>query len=125
MRDASRVDLTRLSAPTVLGSNGLPTAPLPPSPRDAVPHYHGHRERLRARLRDAGADALADYELLEMVLFGANSRSDTKALAKKLIGKFGSFANVVSAPRERLNELDGVGEGAIAALKVVEAAASR
>ena len=93
-------------------------------PRD-VPHYHGHRERLRKRLRDAGSDALQDYELLEMVLFGANSRSDTKALAKRLIDKFGSFASVVSAPRERLREVEGVGDGAIAALKVVEAAASR
>jgi DNA repair protein RadC len=90
-----------------------------------VPHYHGHRERLRERLRVGGADALPDYELLEMVLFGANSRSDTKTLAKQLIETFGSFAGVIAAPRERLAEIDGVGEGAIAALKVVEAAASR
>src|SRR5438105_4220169 len=72
----------------------------PPTSSRDVPHYHGHRARLRARLRDGGADALPDYELLEMALFGANSRSDTKALAKKLIDKFGSFASVISAPRE-------------------------
>lgn len=102
-----------------------PRAEAPAVPRREAPHYHGHRVRLRARLRDAGAEALADYELLEMVLFAANSRSDTKALAKRLIDKFDSFANVISAPRERLSEIDGVGESAIAALKVVEAAASR
>ena len=124
MRDASLGDLTRLSAATVLGSNNPPNPPQPPSPRD-VPHFHGHRERLRTRLRDAGSDALQDYELLEMVLFGANSRSDTKGLAKRLIDEFGSFASVISAPRERLEQFKGVGEGAIAALKVVEAAASR
>jgi len=90
-----------------------------------VPHYHGHRARLRERLREAGSEALADYELLEMALFGANSRSDTKKLAKDLIAEFGSFAAVIAAPRERLEDVDGVGEGAIAALKVVEAAARR
>ena len=53
----------------------------------AEQHYHGHRERLRTRLRDAGADALADYELLELILFRAIPRRDVKPLAKALIGK--------------------------------------
>ena len=65
---------------------------------DAAPHYHGHRERLRKRFRDAGPDALADYELLELVLFRAIPQRDVKPLAKALIAKFGSFAEVISAP---------------------------
>ena len=70
-----------------------------PALAEATPHYHGHRERLRARFREAGAEALADYELLELVLFRAIPRRDVKPLAKDLLEKFGSFAEVISAPR--------------------------
>ena len=66
---------------------------------EAPPHYHGHRERLRTRFLEAGAEALADYELLELVLFRALPRRDVKPLAKALIEKFGSFAEVISACR--------------------------
>ena len=59
---------------------------------EAPPHYYGHRERLRERFREAGADALSDYELLELVLFRALPRRDVKPLAKTLIATFGSFA---------------------------------
>jgi DNA repair protein RadC len=92
---------------------------------EAAPHYHGHRERLRTRLLDAGPEAVADYELLELVLFRAIPRRDVKPLAKTLLKTFGSFAEVASAPRERLREIDGLGEAAIAELKVVQAAAGR
>jgi len=92
---------------------------------EATPHYHGHRERLRERFREVGADALSDYELLEMVLFRALSRRDVKPLAKTLIGKFGSFAEVVHAPAARLREVDGLGEAAITEVKLIAAAASR
>ena len=61
---------------------------------EAPPHYHGHRERLRERFREAGAEALSDYELLELVLFRALPRRDVKPLAKTLIATFGSFAEV-------------------------------
>ena len=90
-----------------------------------APHYHGHRERLRERFRGVGADALSDYELLEMVLFRALPRRDVKPLAKSLIGKFGSFAEVVHAPETRLRELDGLGESAITEIKLIAATASR
>jgi len=63
----------------------------------AAPHYHGHRQRLRARFLEAGSDALADYELIELVLFRAIPQRDVKPLAKVLIAKFGSFAEAVSA----------------------------
>ncbi|MCP4616515.1 MAG: hypothetical protein GY844_08750, partial [Bradyrhizobium sp.] len=86
-----------------------------------APHYHGHRERLRDRFREAGADALSDYELLEMVLFRALPRRDVKPLAKALIAKFGSFAEVVHAPELRLKELSGLGDSAITEIKLIAA----
>ena len=90
-----------------------------------APHYHGHRERLRGRFRAAGADAISDYELLELVLFRAIPQRDVKPLAKDLIAKFGSFPEVISAPAARLAEVKGVGDAAITELKVVHAAAGR
>ena len=92
---------------------------------DEAPHYHGHRQRLRARLREAGAAALADYELLELVLFRAIPRKDVKPLAKALIARFGGFAEAIAAEPPRLAEIDGMGAGAIAEFKIVEAAAQR
>jgi DNA repair protein RadC len=92
---------------------------------DATPHYHGHRERLRGRFREAGADALADYELLELILFRAIPQRDVKPLAKKLIETFGSFAEVIGAPETRLKEVKGLGDAAITELKIVHASASR
>ena len=71
---------------------------------EAPPHYHGHRERLRARFREAGPDALADYEMLELVLFRAIPMRDVKPLAKALLARFGSFAEVISAPPALLRE---------------------
>ncbi len=92
---------------------------------EAAPHYHGHRERLRARFREAGSDAVTDYELLELVLFRALPRRDVKPLAKSLIGKFGSFAETIAASPQRLAEVAGLGDAAITELKVVQAAAHR
>jgi DNA repair protein RadC len=89
------------------------------------PHFLGHRARLRDRFLNGGADALPDYELLEMVLFAAIPRGDVKPLAKALLKRFGSFADVIAAPRERLAEVKGVGDAVVAQLKVVEAAALR
>ena len=85
----------------------------------------GHRERLRERFLKGGPDALADYELLEMVLFSALPRRDVKPLAKALIERFGSFGQVVAAEPERLKDVRGVGDSVVAALKVVEAAMHR
>ena len=90
-----------------------------------TPHYHGHRTRLRERFHGAGPDALSDYELLEMVLFTARSQGDVKPLAKTLIKKFGSFAEVIHAPETRLREVKGVGDRTVTELKLIAAAASR
>src|SRR5690348_3776956 len=92
---------------------------------EQAPHYHGHRERLRARFRDAGPDAVSDYELIELVLFRAIPQRDIKPLAKDLVARFGSFAEVVAAPRARLLEVKGMGEAAVTELKIVHAAAQR
>jgi DNA repair protein RadC len=95
------------------------------TPAGAAPHYHGHRDRLRQRFLQAGSDALHDYEMLELVLFRAIPRRDVKPLAKELIARFGSFAEVIAAPIERLKEVEGLGEAAITDLKIVQAAANR
>jgi DNA repair protein RadC len=97
----------------------------PQDPSAETPHYHGHRERLRERFLGAGPDALSDYELLEMVLFRALPRRDVKPLAKSLIAKFGSFAEVVHTPAARLREVDGLGDATITEIKLIAAAASR
>ena len=97
----------------------------PEDPYTETPHYHGHRERLRERFYGAGPEALSDYELLEMALFPALPRRDTKPLAKALLKIFGSFAEVIHAPVARLREVDGIGEASINQIKLLAAAASR
>ena len=105
------------------------TAPLlhgePTRPPSEPLHYHGHRARLRQRFLAAGSEAVSDYELLELILFRAIPQRDVKPLAKELVAKFGSFAEVIAAPRKRLEEVKGLGEAAITELKIVEAAAGR
>jgi DNA repair protein RadC len=91
----------------------------------AVPTYLGHRERLRDRFTTGGADAMPDYELLEMVLFRAIKRGDTKPIAKALLARFGSFAEVISAPDQLLMEIKGVGPAVVTELKLIRAAALR
>jgi DNA repair protein RadC len=107
---------------------------LPPMPRKPAssdnepveePHYHGHRERLRERFFAAGAEALSDYELLELALFAAIPRRDTKPLAKELLKKFGSFTETIHAPVSRLREVKGIGDASIGQLKLLAAASSR
>jgi DNA repair protein RadC len=97
----------------------------PAADENDPPHYHGHRERLRARLREAGPDAVADYELLELVLFRSIPRRDVKPLAKALVARFGSFAEAIAARPERLAEIDGMSEASINEFKILEAGAKR
>jgi DNA repair protein RadC len=85
----------------------------------------GHRQRLKERFVASGPEALPDYELLELVLFSAIPRRDTKPTAKRLLARFGSFAEVVNAPPERLREVKGVGDAAILQLKLLRAGALR
>lgn len=96
-----------------------------PKTTDEKPAYAGHRQRLRHRFLEGGADALHDYELLEMMLFLAQPRRDVKPLAKRLMAEFSSFSEVIAAEPATLRKIDGMGEAAIAALKTAEAAALR
>jgi DNA repair protein RadC len=97
-----------------------------PEDRPSAPiGAEGHRQRLRARLLTAGAESVADHELLELVLFLALPRRDTKPIARALLARFGSFANVIAAPLPELRGVDGMGEAGAAALKTVQAAALR
>lgn len=89
------------------------------------PHYLGHRERLRQRLLEGGAEALPDYELLEFLLFTAQPRGDVKPLAKDLLKRFGGLAGVLSAQADSLLAIPGMGDASIAALKAVREAGLR
>lgn len=84
-----------------------------------------HRKRLRERFSEGGADALPDYEILELVLFRAQPRIDVKPLARRLISVFGSFNDVISADPKRLEDVKGVGPSVVSEIKIVEAAAHR
>jgi DNA repair protein RadC len=91
----------------------------------AKPDQLEHRKRLRERFMQAGGDALPDYELLELLLFAAIPRRDTKPIAKALLDRFKTYQGVLRAPVAALMEIDGVGESAAVAIKAVEAAALR
>src|SRR5258706_11771451 len=102
------------------GSDGQPA---PPAGDGAADHL-GHRERLRQRFLAGGPGALAEYELLELILFGAHPRGDTKPLAKKLLAAFkGDFAELIAADPVVLRRITGTGDASIAMLKAIHAAA--
>ena len=90
-----------------------------------TPHYLGHRERLRKRLREGGSSAVADYELLEMILFRAIPRGDVKALAKTLLETFGGFAEVINTSPELLMAIDGVGRRVVDEFILIQEAVRR
>ncbi len=89
------------------------------------PHYLGHRERLRERFHSSGHNALPDYELLELLLFRLIPRSDTKPVAKALLARFGTLAEVLGAPTNLLQEVKGIGPAVALDLKIIAAAAQR
>lgn len=104
---------------------GKPRGASPSGLKEAPAHFHGHRQRLRDRFMAGGETALADYELMELVLFRAILRRDVKPLAKALIERFGSFAEALAARPERLREIEGLTDAAIVEIKITEAAAKR
>lgn len=101
-------------------------APSRPKPRSKpFDHRRGHRERLRERFMAGGANAMPDYELLELILFRAVPRQDVKPIAKRLLKRFGDFNRVMAAAPARLAEVEGVGDAVVREIKIVEAAAHR
>ncbi|WP_158964906.1 RadC family protein [Chachezhania sediminis] len=97
-----------------------------PLPEGRLPSYiKDHRARLRARFLEGGAQAMPDYELLELVLFRAIPRQDVKPLARALLDRFGDFNRVLSAPMHQLVEVPGIGDSVATDLKILEAAAHR
>jgi DNA repair protein RadC len=130
-QEFSEADLLSQLQDLAAGHNAARTAPetvaptLPQAGPRSPKSAEEHRARLRHRLLTAGPGALADHELLEIVLFLAVLRRDTKALAYALIERFGSYANVLAASPAALMKVDGVGESCAAMLKSVHAAAMR
>jgi DNA repair protein RadC len=109
-------------------ATGMPDLLSPPGAvcsEAAAPGVDGHRGRMRARLLIAGPEALADHEMLEMILFLALPRRDTKPIVRALLSRFGGFAGVIAAPLAEMVQVEGLGEAGAAALKVVQAAALR
>ena len=88
--------------------------------KEEIPHYSGHRDRLRARFLKGGVDALQDYEILELILFSAIPRRDVKPLAKSLIQSFGSFQGVMHAKPEQLISF-GLSENTATTIKIIQA----
>lgn len=86
-----------------------------------TPHYHGHRKRLRERFAKGGAEALAEYELLELLLFSAVPRGDVKPLAKALLARFGTLGAVLAAEPPALKEVSGVGDAIVHVFRLAQA----
>ncbi|MBM7849966.1 DNA repair protein RadC [Methylopila capsulata] len=117
--DGGEVELPGLSEARPVRS------PQKSAPKVEAPHYAGHRERLRARFLETGPDSLPDYELMELVLFRTIPMKDVKPLAKQLVATFGSFAEALAAPYERLVEIKGVKDATATDFKILEGAARR
>jgi len=113
-------------APLPLFAGDIDESPELALPVGRLPSYiKDHRKRLRDRFMEGGADAVPDYELLELVLFQAVARKDMKPLARHLLETFGDFNRVLSAPSVRLAEVEGVGPSIICQLKIIQAVATR
>ncbi len=124
-KDLARKDLARKGLAEAAVRPGLFAELAETDKACAASGAEGHRARMRQRLLKAGADALADHEMLEMVLFLALPRRDTKPIARTLLTRFGDFGAVIGAPAAELSCVEGLGEAGTAALKLVQAAALR
>ncbi|WP_075289007.1 RadC family protein [Pararhizobium arenae] len=116
---------SRSQSPEQTGFFGEQIAPALAASSGETAHYHGHRERLRNRFRDNGDNSLADYEILELLLFRLIPRRDTKPIAKALLERFGTLAGVLGAPPVLLQEVKGIGEAVALDLKLIAAVAHR
>lgn len=125
-----------VAAPTITPLPLSGSGPAKPEPTDAKPAideepaqekplHLGHRQRVRKRFDKIGGEAFEDYELLEIALFGVVPRGDTKDIAKRLLKRFGTFAEVIGAPKHLLEEVEGIASNAATDIKVLAAVAQR
>ncbi len=103
----------------------LPAPCTPSRQKNKTPHYHGHRDRVKQRLLESDGEALADYELLEAILFRALPRRDTKPIAKELLQRFGSFAEVINASEGELRKIKWIKDAAIGEFALIRASTKR
>ncbi|MFN7054525.1 RadC family protein [Hyphomonas sp.] len=89
------------------------------------PHWHGHRDRLRSKLLNRGAEALDDYEVLEVILMAFIPRRDVKPIAKALLARFGGLSAILAAPAADLVKVDGIGETVAAYFRAISEMHSR
>ena len=125
MRDLAEAPLPFLALDEAEPAASADPVPAPPGGARLPSYIRDHRTRLRQRFMEGGAEAVPDYELLELVLFRAIPRQDVKPLARRLIDAFGGFEGALSAAPERIAEVKGAGPAVAAELKIVEAAAHR
>lgn len=90
-----------------------------------VPHYWGHRKRLRERFLLGGHMPMPEYEVLELLLFNAIKRIDVKPLAKRLLAEFGDLNGVIAATEHRLLKVFGATPKVYLQLRIAEAFAQR
>ena len=117
--------LVPLPAPEMAASSTETSETAPPKNKKAKPHYHGHRDRLKKKLLESEGENLADYELLEAILFRALPRIDTKPVAKELLARFGSFAEVLNASEGELRKIKFIKDAAIYEFALIRASTRR
>lgn len=100
-------------------------APNTQKEKEKKPHYHGHRDRLRARFVENGAESLQDYELIELILFMAIPRKDVKPLAKNLLDIFQGLPGLMNADMTELTRINGISDNTAIALKAITETAHR
>lgn len=110
---------------SLFDTDEAPVVPIDTKTGKLPSYIKDHRQRLRARFNDGGAQAMPEYELLELLLFRSIPRRDVKPIARALLDTFGDFNRVVTAPAERLRKVSGIGDSVITDLKIIEAAAHR
>ncbi|SMR82492.1 DNA repair protein RadC [Aliiroseovarius halocynthiae] len=110
---------------SLFDTDEAPAVPIEVTPGKLPSYIKDHRQRLRARFNEGGAQAMPDYELLELLLFRSIPRRDVKPIARELLDTFGDFNRVVTAPADRLRSVSGIGDTVITDLKIIEAAAHR
>ena len=81
--------------------------------------HQGHRKRMKERFAQEGLDHFSDIQVLELLLFYCIPRQDTNPIAHNLLDHFGSLSQVLEAPVEELQKVEGMGENAAVFLHLI------